>query len=158
MILVPHDIAGRDDISGHMSNLDREMHKILNNKSLPADQKVVQYNQVLHQYRRMMNEQTKPYQLELFEPPPPLPAVETPSVAKQPEELGVENSIVKNVPNKWRRQAGLLLQHAQKNPYMKWSDSGEMIIDGNKIVGSNIEDLINEFSRESRVREPAIRG
>jgi hypothetical protein len=50
----------------------------------------------------------------------------------------------------------MLLDHVRNNPRMKWSEKGELIVEGNKIIGSNIVDLISDFSKESRTRKPAI--
>uniref|UniRef100_A0A915IKJ9 Uncharacterized protein n=1 Tax=Romanomermis culicivorax TaxID=13658 RepID=A0A915IKJ9_ROMCU len=46
MILVPHDIGRREELAANvMSNLDREMSEILQNRALPSDAKAILYNQ-----------------------------------------------------------------------------------------------------------------
>lgn len=142
MILVPHEIVGENESTKQfISNMDREMMKILQDKSIADDAKMIKYQQVLQRYQSAVHEKEKPFQLEIREQ------------VSEPDPL--TDDIVETIPPKWRKQAALLLQYTRKNPHMKWSEKGELVIGGNKIIGSNIIDLINDFSR-SRKSEPAI--
>jgi len=40
-----------------------------------------------------------------------------------------------------------VFDYTQIRPGLKWSEKGQMIVDGNKVVGTNIVDLINDLSR-----------
>lgn len=146
MILVPHDILGRDAGNAVMNNLDREMNKILQDKYLPADSKMIQYLQVLRKYNTALDEKTKPYELEIRSEEQPV------AISNDTET----DTLLAAVPSKWRKNAEMLLWHVRKNPHMQWSDKGELIVEGNKIVGSNIVDLLADFSKDSRNRRPAI--
>lgn len=142
MILVPH---GKDETSTkYMSNLDHEMLKILKDKSLPADVKLSKYNQALRRFQNIKHEIEKPIKLDFFEttPPPPEPAIFN------------EEEILSTVPKSFHKQANLLLKYVKKNPHLTWSSNGEMVVNGNKIAGSNIVDLINDLSRERKKNPP----
>lgn len=142
MMLVPYDVTtGRHDEAKVVNALDAEMQKIANNDSLPSDAKLVLYNQMLNRYRHSRQQLEKPYEIEVYE-------------TRDAHEN--DTHVLSLIPKKWRKNAELLLTHVKNNPSMKWSDHGEMIVDGNKIIGSNITDLINDTCRESKIRQPAI--
>jgi hypothetical protein len=73
MILLPHDVMGRDDSVGPvLSALDREISKILQDKSLPTDNKLALYNQILYKHKKIIEERDKPYELEIRDLEPPV--------------------------------------------------------------------------------------
>ena len=135
MILVPHEIVGDDEaLTKYMSNLDEEMFKIVNDRTLPIDEKILKYNQILRRHQTAKHDVNKPIKIEIQEQ------------QTEPEELGekstqpdsLQDAITDTDPPKFQKQTNLLLKFARKSPHIKWSDKGEMIVDGNKIVGSNI--------------------
>jgi hypothetical protein len=142
MLLIPHEIVGDSESTKQLiSNLDKEMMKILQDTHMADDEKMIKYKQVLQRHQSAVREKEKHFQLEIKEQPP--------------ESLPLSEGIVETIPPKWRNQAAMLLQYTRKNPHMKWSEKGELIINGNKILGSNIIDLINDFSR-SRKTKPVL--
>lgn len=149
MILVPHDIVGDDEgKTKYMSNLDEEMFKILNDMSLPIDEKLLKYNQVLRRHQTAKQDINKPFQFEMQES-------QTHATDKPEQPDSVQEAITETVPPKFQKQANVLLKYARKIPHIKWADNGEMIVDGNKIAGSNIVDIINDLARE-RKPQPAL--
>lgn len=147
MILVPHEIMGDETSQKYISALDQGMLSILNDKTIPMDAKIIHYNQVLRRYQTTKQDIEKPFQLEIKEPE----IKEKPIIIEQPND----QEILGMVPKQWRNKASTLLAYVRKNPHIKWSDKNEMIIDGNKIVNSNIIDLINDLSR-NRKSQPAV--
>jgi hypothetical protein len=142
MLLVPHETVGESESTKQLiSNLDKEMMKILQDTHMADDEKMIKYKQVLQRHQSAVREKEKHFQLEIREQPT--------------EFLPLSEGIVETIPPKWRNQAAMLLQYTRKNPHMKWSEKGELIINGNKILGSNIIDLINDFSH-SRKTKPVI--
>lgn len=155
MILVPHEALGENEsATKYISTLDEDMMKILNDKKLPIDAKVQLYNQALRRYQTARYDSEKPVKLDIFDKSTPTPEV-TAKVESEPEPIAFENEVLSTVPKTYQKQAGLLLKYIYKNPHMKWSSKGEMIIDGNKIAGSNIVDLINDCARV-RKTDPAV--
>lgn len=143
MLLVPYELgAGKNEL-GVLNKLDDEMTKIASDTSLATDAKLALYNQTLHRYRHGMNELKKPFEIPIQETKPPLATDD-------------DKNVLSLVPKKWRKNAEVLIEHVKKNPSFKWSESGEMIIEGNRVVGSNLTDLINDTCRDSQVRRPAI--
>jgi hypothetical protein len=142
IIMVPHDIAHtKRPVDNVIEKLETDLQNIMQNKSHAADAKLTIYNQVLQRYNKMLQKKQAPYTLDIVE--------ETPSVYK-------DSTILKGIPEKQQRYANLLLTHVNQNPNIKTNSKGEMIIYGNLIHGSNITDLIHDFSRESRTRPLAI--
>jgi hypothetical protein len=142
IIMVPHDIADPkrpiDDVIG---NLENALRNVMKNNQMATDVKLVKYNQVLHRYNKMLQKKHQPFALSVQE------EAESP----YPDEL-----ILENIPQKLVKNAKSLLKHVCNNPNISISDIGEVVIHGNTIHGSNIVDLIHDFSRDSRVRSPAI--
>lgn len=160
MILVPHEIVGENEgVTRHLSNLDKEMSKILNDDSLPIDEKVLKYNQILRKFQRIKQDTQQPFKFEVQEPKVKVEAAAIPEPVLEQEKVNIdsfEESILDTIPQRWHRQARQLLKHSLANPHIKWTDKGEMIVDGNKIVGSNIVDLINDLARDRKSSEPVI--
>lgn len=156
MILVPHDIGGRKDdgATNLISSLDREMNRILQDNTLAEDTKIILYNQILHRYRKTKEEHNKPFQLELHEPK--MEEMDDTMIEEEATDDPVAKRILDIIPRKWQRNALALLDYVNNNPHMKWSDKGEMIVDDKKIANTNIIDLISDFSKDSRIRKPAI--
>ena len=154
MILVPHELFGKDEsLTKHMSNLDSAMLKVTNDESLPIDAKIVQYNKILRLYRIAKQKMEQPVKIEIHEPFE-TEIIETETNKTNITEAGssnvFEDLILDTVPQKSHKKARLLLKYTRNNPNIKWTDKGEMIVDGNKIVGSNIVDIINDLSRDRK--------
>lgn len=146
MILVPHEMIGENESSSkHLYDLDNEMLKILKDKNMPEDIKMVHYSQILHRHRIAAHKQNEPFQLEIKE-------------ASEPRKISdeIKQTIIATVPKKWHKQASMLLDYANNTKSMTWSDNRELIVNGNKIKGSNIVDLINDLSRDRKKMEPAV--
>src|SRR5437867_3263049 len=150
MILVPHEMVGDPDTptTKLMSVLDNEMLKILQDATLADDVKIIKYNQILQRYQGVKQEKEKPFQLEIKK-------TKLPIIVEEEKQSPLHETVYNTVPPKFHKQANLLLEYVQKNPHLKWSPTGEMIVDNNKIAGSNIIDLINDFVRNRKI-EPAI--
>src|SRR5207245_2181811 len=176
MILVPHDIGGRKDDGAAtlMSNLDREMNRILQDNTLASDTKLILYSNILHRYRKTMEEQQKPYQLEIHESGPAtnniatstittpnnaafeqVPASQVIETSPTKEKSDLETRVLAVIPAKWQKNAKELFYYATHNPHIQWSEKGEMLFENKKIADSNIIDLISDFSCESKTRQPA---
>ena len=149
MALIPHQLVSSllaqqqlNPNLAKLSSLDHEMKSVLDDSSVPADLKYKHYNQVLHRYMNLRDQELKPTPIQLKDttPLPTLPPI----------------NILEGMPKKNMNQASLLLQHVQQNPNITWNDQQEVIINGQKIPNSNIVDLIHDFSRSRKTVTPAI--
>uniref|UniRef100_A0A915KEA9 Uncharacterized protein n=1 Tax=Romanomermis culicivorax TaxID=13658 RepID=A0A915KEA9_ROMCU len=112
---------------------------------------------VLHRHRQAEQDQTRPFELKLTEQATPSVSKEEVDAGKSsPEKDELYQKTMKIVPKKWHSQADILYDYATNNPHMEWSDKGEMIINGNKITGTNIVDLISDVVRMGSKRQPAL--
>lgn len=151
MVLVPHDMMQQRNetppIRVQMSNLDTEMRKILENSHLPTDAKLTEYNQILHHFRKLQEEQQQPHKIEIIEKQ----AKSEDNEEKQKTENSTheeDKTILMGLPHKNRKNAELLLHYVRKNPHLKFNERGEMLVDGKRFVGSHLVDLIHYFSRD----------
>lgn len=144
MMLVPFSMqrSQQTPLMTQISSLDDEMQKILKDLSLTPDVKFKLYNQVLHKYSTLMQEQNKPIQVEIKETKP--------AVTKNEYVL---EKVKKNLP-KGKLDAGTRLANFLTNSNsISWNDKNELVIDGTLIPHSNIESILNYASRDVR-RDP----
>ena len=146
MALVPHQLVSSLLAQQHLhpnivqlNSLDQQMKAILDDSAVPADVKFKKYNHVLHQYMNLRDQELRPT---------PIPIQEIPAKSKLPD-------ILDGIPKKSRNSAHLLLQHIEQNPEIDWNDKHELVLRGNSIQGSNIVDLIHDFSRQRTSIKPA---
>lgn len=143
LLLVPSDVMNKDTSEdSFLSALDTEMRKILDQKELPTDQKLAAYNQLLHRYLKANEKRNSPFEIKVQEP------------ENKPDVY--DDEILDGIPIRNKKNAKLLINSIKKNPEISWSDTGELIAGGLKIDGSNIIDLIHDFSRERRPHNPAV--
>lgn len=162
MVLVPANEMSAQQmlppIVPQLVNLDSEIRNVLETPNIPADVKLVNYNQVLRRYMKLHH--------DLFDPSPQIPSQ---PIASQPTknlhepQADVQDNaitqvsdatILRNMPKKNHNSASALLEFVKNIPELKWNNKGEMIIDGQRVSNTNIVDLIHDFSR-SRKRPPA---
>lgn len=140
MILVPEEFSERTKpIDSVLNALDAEMQKILSIKNLPIDIKRIKYNEVLQRFNRLQDQRRKPYEIPIFE------QVNTVS----------DEQILESMPPRQVNVAKLFLHHVRVNPSVQIEDSGEIVVDGHIIHGSNIVDLVHDFARERKTHAPA---
>jgi hypothetical protein len=139
LLLVPPGSTQDSGEENMMSALDTEMKKILESKSLPTSQKLAEYNQILHRYLKTTEKRKQPIQIEIQEPQKP---------------AFDDSEVLEGLPLRNMKSAKNLLTAIKKNTRLSWSDSGELVVDGMPIDGSNIIDLIHDFSRERRPHNP----
>ena len=152
MALVPHQLVSSllaqqqlNSNLAELSKLDQEMKAVLDDKQMSADLKYKQYSQVLHRYMNLRDQELRA--------PVPIPIQEA-AVDKVPAKILLPN-ILDTVPKQSRNQARMLLQHVQDSPHITWNNQLELELNGKKVAGSNIVDLIHDFSRPRTRVAPA---
>ena len=108
---------------------------------MSTDEKYHQYQNVFGRYQNLKQQQ--------FQPKP------APTTAPEAQNMGVssylpreETHLIDGLPKISRRKGQLLLRHLKQNKNrFQWMDSGELIINGHPIPGSNLTDLVHHVTR-----------
>lgn len=141
MILVPSELTSEaKSVDGILENLDSEMMNILRNTDIPVDVKLRQYNQILHRYNMLANAKHEPYKLDVVE-------VDNHSIS--------DEEILSGIPKKNEKAAQALWRFVKRINKIQIADNGEVILNGRRITGSNIVDLMHDFSRDRKTHKPA---
>lgn len=150
-----------------LSRLDEEMSEILNsNKFMNEREKCRAYLQILQRYLYFV-EGAKRNTIASKVFPPKLNTTTTHKITEpidleEEDEEGEKNDhmndsfILETVPPKYRQKAKLLLHHIHVNADNRfvWDKYGVVTIDGVRILGSNIVDLVNEAMRSRKTTNP----
>ena len=115
-----------------LSELDQQMSHILEDTALSDHEKVTSYNQVLQRFLQLKN-------IGRADPPPP---------ESKPDTDHVINETLIALPKTLREKGKLLLNR------LTYNSRGELIQNGQVLIGSNITDLINHALRKTRRSPP----
>lgn len=120
----------------HLANLDQNMQNMLNTSNLPPDLKHKQYNQMMHRYQTMRDqEMNKSFPI---------------NVTKM--EAGVSSTIpaddiIEALPKSFKNKGRMLLSHIKRTKNITADDQGQVVVNGKTIEGSNITDLVFDYVR-----------
>lgn len=146
--LIPEETLPKHTASPQqLSEFDKEMSKILNNRQLSEDEKVKLYYQILQQklnlkeYNSTWTPQDQPESLTWA----------SPEKAESPA-FNYEALILETVPQTMRKHANNLLTLLKTRPReLKWNEQGEVIIRDKTLSNTNIVDLVSLlFSNNSK--------
>lgn len=145
--LVPQDLLAQTKhivTQEHLSELDRDMNSILQNKTLSDAEKVRLYYNILQKKLNMENN-NQPWIKD---------NIETPSdEMTKPAENSVqmESLIFNSVPKNYKRHAENLISIIKSRPEtIKFDEQGRVSIRNQLIENSNIIDLINSIATPNR--------
>jgi hypothetical protein len=161
MVMVPQDTYSSlmsqqkqlySPVVQQMSNLDQELQAILSNPNLPTDLKYNQYKNVFNRYQQLRQQQFQP-----------TTKVVASTDIQTGEDLPTyvlpleERQLIDSLPKTVRRKGKILLDHLKerKNNF-SWLSSGELVVDGQPIEGSNITDLVHHVTRRRPTVKPPI--
>ena len=124
-----------------LSTLDQQLQTILNDNSIPPELKLQKYTQTLQRYQSLKSQQIPMSQ---------------PAKLAQPKIDAEE--VLEAVPKPFKHKARLLMQHMKKHDELfDWTPDGQLKYQGKPISGSNVLDLVYDFSRKKGpLSEPAI--
>jgi len=153
MVMVPQDAYSSlisqqqqlmPPVAMQLSNLDSEMKSILNNPNLSVDEK---YNRYYRTFGRYGHLQERPLFPGMPDPLPP-PA---PTVVEKGTNTGIfpvsKHALLDTLPKVSRNKARILIDHLNSKKEIKWTDTGELLVGGYPVPGSNITDLVHFFTR-----------
>ena len=75
-------------------------------------------------------------------------------MSSSPEEPDIHEPLLVTIPRAFRTKAGLLYKLLQRDNNITWDERGTVYIKGQKLVGSNIIDLISDVSRSRKNSNP----
>lgn len=121
-----------------LATLDQQMRTILDDNIMSPEEKMQKYTHTLHRYQGLRSRQLEPY----------TPAVHIPKLP--------EDEIMDSIPKQSKNKAKILIQHLKKHPEIKWTDDGHFMVNGNPVEGSNLVDLVHDYTRKisSKVKVP----
>ena len=123
-----------------LNNMDYKMQNILQSSDVPSDIKHKQYNQMMHQYNTMRDQEiNKPLSIDVKSSQLP------------------DDDLIMGMPRNYRNKARLLLNHVKRAPNIGIDQNGQVIINGKNIPESNITDLIFDYAKPRKQgHAPAI--
>lgn len=120
--------------------LDAEIEKLLVDKTLPLEQKVARYNDIIQQYLHFRD--------EIRNSAPSVDHVVVPRAAvssassSPPPDSSIER-IVSTIPKTYQKKARAVLDQLSSSNAASWSKGNlQLIYNGEPIEGSNIQDLV----------------
>jgi len=159
MVMVPEDAYSglisqqqqlMPPVAMQLSNLDSELKSILTNPSLNVDQKYDQYYKTFNRYGSLQGRQLPSREATPLLPPPKFVEKGTNTGAMPISG----NALLDSLPKLSRRRGKILLDHMQQKKDIKWTDTGELLVEGYPVPGSNITDLVHFFTRNRPTVKP----
>ena len=127
--------------------IDSDIKQILDLQNVNEYDKARMYEQALRKYLLAIDQktgETKQPQV-LTESVSTSPKYET--EIKNEKITRLENRMLETIPKTLRRKGEMLLNHLKETSNLHWNELGEIILDGEQIIGSNISDLLNDTLR-----------
>lgn len=163
MALIPAEMANNSNSTAfhtpsgptlnQMSRLDQQMKAVLEDSSVSPEMKLQQYYSTLRRYDTLQENATHiPVPVQIQEKPPPMQTSPVTGVVSLPVE---ESEILDQVPKTQKQNARLLLNYVKENPQLSWNKNKEMVHNGVVVKGSNIFDLVSDFTRNRKNQPPA---
>lgn len=126
-----------------VSELDREMLSLLNNKDLSDQDKWSQYQQVLQRYLHFASQKRKPVQIPVID-------LET-----QKHKTLNTDELVETFTKTYKSDAKNLLRHiGKRHEKIDWDDNGTLFINGEIVPNTNIIDLLHDIIRVRKATQP----
>ncbi len=156
MALVPAEFAAQNLLQQHtplapvlnqLSHLDQQMKSVLDDVTTTPDVKLGKYYSALRRYETLQDNAAKvPVPVQILEKRA-APATEP---LDQKELPVAEGEILEQVPRTQQKTAKLLLKYIKDNSNIKWNQNKELMVDGTRVPGSNIFDLVSDMTRNRK--------
>ena len=156
---LPTSRSDQSPITNALSELDEQMHEVLNSRDLTEQNKVERYNQILQKYS-VFDKQKQSFSESLRSPTQSHeldPIRETQEETLQESESNKTSSftdVTQYIPTTYQKKARLLLQRLAQHPEVSWNERGELVVKNETIRGSNVSDLVNDVMRRRKNFKP----
>lgn len=171
MVLMPQDVArvvhatNQDKTPSRLHQLDEAMKNTLDRKDLTLYEKVDLYHQILQRYLDAEKTVGEPIALRVMSDTTTTmdqsqSQTTTPINKDQSSKEEPNYQLIKHFPKSIKNKAKLLLDriHHQRlsdhEPTIDWNLKGELIYEGNPVVGSNITDFILDLLQSRKDFKP----
>ena len=130
-----------------MDTLDKKMESILEREDLSTDERLKLYDQSFIRYLNVHDD---------YRPRPVVSKVSTspPAVIETETKDAIEEEILESVPKTMKTKAELLVRKMKADPWIAWSEKGELKYKGETVRGSNVVDLVNDVLRKRKYFNP----
>ena len=156
MVLVPEDAFNRYEqrqrletspIMSNMINKDTQMSNVLQREGMSDDQKQKMFNAELERYLELR--QQKDSQI------PSVRVIDNGKGQQQPETQLPDVVVMEPIPKSMRSRATALLNRLKTRPeVITWDKTGQVKIEGETILDSNISDLVSDAMRSRKNFNP----
>ena len=141
-----------DTVGKKVQALDADMKTILDRTDLDDGTKVTLYNQVLQRYNVLADKHAKePVRVltvnESVTGSGAEPGSGSEGAVRVPGS-GIDATVLDTVPKTMHAKARRLMEHLKRN--VAWTARGELIHEGEPVVGSNVVDLVNDLLRKRK--------
>lgn len=141
IVVLPQEITeSKRPVDSVLNRLESEMISILDTNAA-TDVKMSKYGSLFNRYRKLLNQRNEPFRLHVLE---------------RPEPQISDTDILSGLSEGKQEKAKLLLKFIRNNPRIEIGENGEIYIEGQKIRGSNIIDLVHDLSIKRKAAPPAI--
>ncbi|KAG8239989.1 hypothetical protein J437_LFUL018631 [Ladona fulva] len=133
-----------------VSVLDRAMEKILHTPKISDHEKWNLYKQCLQRFLYFSGEERKPLTLAFSTVDGAIKDEKDPVDVTGDDHSArdrIRSEIVASVPKKFKKKAQLLVDRLISSEKIKWDQTGAISINGNKLDGTNIIDLIGDLRK-----------
>ncbi len=144
MALVPADFINSPCVKAsdvQLTQLDQEMKKILDNRSIDPEIKFKLYNQVLREHHEIKAHSQKPMEI-------PILKMGEEKEKKTNANLPSEDTFLTGIPMKKKANTKILHKFLRNSNEIKWNELGELVVNDEPIDGSNATSLFHYAIRD----------
>ena len=173
---IPAEFLSRFSKDGNIESIERELMQALSS-SMPDDTKHKLFQNTMYRYQQHQDQLKRPIEAKFTLPPqaplpqpvtPPLSPLVTPQLPpivtpKPPPKFQLDDSLddystpspphavdLSFLPRTKQDKASAMMNYVQKNQDFGIDETGQISYKGKSVEGSNIVDLINDFSRNHK--------
>ena len=170
MILLPTDfyhnllsVQQTSPTASQLYGVNQQLENLLNDNKMSVDEKFIRYQDMYRRHKYLLDEQNKPMEVKLVQTPTEMQQQQQYTMERQTtaprENAAIPTYLMSTFAEKGlRKNAQMLVQHMQDHPdIIRWNDNYELLQeDMTPVEGSNVQDLIIDFTRQRNKATPAI--
>jgi hypothetical protein len=119
-----------------LGRLENQLDTILK-EPLSSEERYARYEQTFRRIQQLRGMQLNP---------PPYLAPDAPLPVQQVIYQKLPTEVLSTLGRNHKKSGELLVKHIERNPVFKWDENMQLVVDGNPIKGSNMVDLVHDFT------------
>jgi hypothetical protein len=132
-----------------IKSIENQLDDVLADNALNDREKWKKYTDLFQRFLNKLKESNGPISIKLEDKDVKSNIVDAYESSKHPNV----DRIVREVPKLYQRQAELLIDRIKESKII-WNERGDVSVNGDKIIGSNISDLVNDVVRKRKNVNP----